>query len=83
MAADAAAAVAAAAAPGPSGQDDRLAWVVDMRRRFSPAVAVCDGGSINQEFFKPKTVLIINEKKWGEAERELLLTWVEATGPEG
>jgi len=34
----------------------RLAWVREMRAQLSPPGMLADDGSINQEFFKPKTV---------------------------
>ena len=45
-----------------------------MRRKFSPEGMLHEDGSINQDFFKPKRVVIIDDKKkWGNAERDLLL----------
>lgn len=37
-------------------------------------------GSICQDFFKPKQVLVVKEKRWGEAEKELLYAGLEKHG---
>ncbi len=39
-----------------SEASQRLAWVKEMRIKFSPKAMLAEDGSINQEFFKPKTV---------------------------
>jgi len=39
---------------------------------LSPKGAVTEEGGINQEFFKPKKVLYVIDKKWGEAEKAKL-----------
>ena len=45
-----------------------------MRRQFSPAGVCCEDGSMNQDFFKPKRVIIqlTEDKKWGPPERDAL-----------
>lgn len=46
--------------------------MIAMRRQYSPEGMLHADGSINQDFFKPKRVVIIDDKKWGAAERDLL-----------
>ena len=45
-----------------------------MRRKFSPEGMVLQDGSIDQDFFKPKKVIIqlTEDKKWGAAEKDAL-----------
>uniref|UniRef100_A0A7S0UMB0 Myb-like domain-containing protein n=1 Tax=Polytomella parva TaxID=51329 RepID=A0A7S0UMB0_9CHLO len=67
--------------PTPIGvSDERWNYVVEMRRNFSPAGVSNDDGSINQEFFKPQRVILVQEKKWGEAEREALYKGLQIYG---
>lgn len=58
-------------------------WVIAMRRQFSPAGMLAEDGSINQTFFRPKQVLLVDDKKWGAAEKELLykVSMVERANP--
>lgn len=51
-----------------------IAWVKDMRRQFSPKDLCSEDGEINQDFFKPKRIVIqlTDDKKWGNAERDAL-----------
>lgn len=53
----------------------KIAWGNDMRRQFSPAGVCLEDGSINQDYFKPKKIIIqLNEaKRWGEPEKAALL----------
>lgn len=53
----------------------KIAWGNEMRRQFSPAGVSLEDGSINQDFFKPKKIIIqLNEaKRWGEQEKAALL----------
>lgn len=37
---------------------ERLAWVKNMRRQFSPKEMLTDDGEINQEYFKPTQVFL-------------------------
>eukprot|EP00877_Chromochloris_zofingiensis_P005773 jgi/Chrzof1/15197/Cz09g31090.t1 len=53
---------------------------MDMRRVFSPPGMLCSAGSINQEFFRPKKVITVTDKKWGNAEREQLYLGLEKHG---
>ena len=48
------------AAPRPAQEQlaDRLEWVSQMRALFSPAGVQNADGTINQEFFKPKQIVI-------------------------
>lgn len=62
----------------------RVTWGNDMRRRFSPSGVCNEDGSLRQEFFKPKRIIIqLNDpqkKKWGEEERDALLAGIEKHG---
>ncbi|KAK9838137.1 hypothetical protein WJX81_003339 [Elliptochloris bilobata] len=53
---------------------------MEMRAKFSPQRMLAEDGSINQEFFKPKTLVIVEDKKWGDAERDLLYKGIEKYG---
>lgn len=77
------------AGPGPAslsqaacGTSDaaRRAYVMEMRRIFSPAGMLHADGSIDQGFFKPKRVVLINDRKWGDAERDALYRGLEHHG---
>lgn len=59
---------------------ERLAYVQDMRSRFSPPAMLALDGSIRQEFFKPEKVVILDDKKWGPAEKDLLYKGLEKYG---
>lgn len=59
---------------------ERLQWVHDMRAAFSPAAMLTDDGDIRQEFFKPKKVVLVDDKKWGNVERDLLYEALEKHG---
>ena len=37
-------------------ESERLDWVKNMRRQFSPKEMLTDDGEINQEYFKPTQV---------------------------
>lgn len=67
-----------AAACAPSAE--RLAYAAEMRRLFSPAGMVDEAGAIRQDYFKPKRVVLINDRKWGEAERDALYRGLELHG---
>ena len=67
-------------APAQSVEDARHAWMLEMRRTFSPPGMLNEDGSINQEFFKPKRVIVVQDRKWGDAERELLYKGLERFG---
>lgn len=66
--------------PSTSAPADRVQWAASMRQRFSPAGMQNPDGSINQDFFKPKRVLLVNERKWGDAERDALYRGLEKHG---
>lgn len=59
---------------------ERLQWVHDMRSAFSPAAMLTDEGSINQEFFKPTKVVMVDDKKWDNNQRDLLYQALEKHG---
>ncbi|KAK9828761.1 hypothetical protein WJX72_001961 [[Myrmecia] bisecta] len=61
-------------------KDARLDWVRSMRRQFSPLEMLNPDGSIHQDFFKPKRVVLVDDKKWGQAERDLLYKGIEKYG---
>ena len=63
--------------PGPSSDAilaEKIAWASSMRQQFSPAGMCNADGSINQDFFKPKKIIIqlTEDKKWGQPERDAL-----------
>lgn len=64
----------------PASGDARLQWVQEMRRHFSPPDMIAEDGSIRQEFFKPKHVMLVDEKRWGPEERDLLYQGLEKHG---
>lgn len=72
--------------PAPSRADAepdavRVEWANQMRLKFSPAGMLHADGAIDQTFFRPKKVVIMNDaKKWGDPERELLYQGLEKHG---
>lgn len=60
--------------------DQRIQWAISMRQKFSPSGMMNEDGSVNQDFFKPKRVVIVNERRWGEAEKEALYKGLEKYG---
>jgi len=60
--------------------DPRVEWANKMRQLVSPAEALNEDGSLNQDFFKPKKVLFVTEKKWGDEQHELLYKGIEEYG---
>eukprot|EP00198_Chlamydomonas_reinhardtii_P010015 XP_001699352.1 predicted protein [Chlamydomonas reinhardtii] len=68
--------------PGSWGMpEDRDNYIVQMRRRYSPAGMLNADGSINQDFFKPRRVVLVADRaKWGDAEREGLYKGLEVHG---
>ncbi|CAL8462744.1 g2277 [Coccomyxa elongata] len=60
--------------------ENRIQWVKDLRRILSPPDMIAEDGSVNQEFFKPKKVVLVDDKKWGSAERDLLYQGLEKYG---
>ncbi|GFR52356.1 hypothetical protein Agub_g14900 [Astrephomene gubernaculifera] len=60
---------------------ERQQYVIDMRRRFSPPSMLSPDGSINQDFFKPKRIVVLQQRsKWGPAQREALYKGLEVHG---
>jgi hypothetical protein len=51
---------------------ERDAYARHMRQLFSPPDMLAPDGGINQEFFRPRMVVTLADRKWGEAERQLL-----------
>eukprot|EP00873_Tetraselmis_striata_P003650 jgi/Tetstr1/423914/TSEL_014537.t1 len=68
----------------PAGQQvsERDAWANKMRRLLSPPGMLAEDGSINQDFFKPKRVIVVDREagKWGEAESALLYQGIQKHG---
>ena len=69
--------MAAEVGPGPSAEDimaEKIAWAAKMRQLLSPEGMCHEDGSINQDFFKPKKIIIqlTEDKKWGQPEKEAL-----------
>ncbi len=58
----------------------RRAWVVRMRRAFSPPAMLQSDGSIDQNFFRPKQVVVVHDKRWGDTERDLLIRGIAEHG---
>lgn len=58
----------------------RIDYAVHMRKLFSPSAMLHADGSINQEFFRPKKVLTLTDRKWGANEREQLYKGLETYG---
>jgi hypothetical protein len=63
-----------------TADQERVQYAVDMRQLFSPPGMILPDGSINQEFFKPKKVITVNERRWGDAERNGLYKGLEKHG---
>jgi len=59
---------------------EKIEWSKMMRQQFSPEGMCNEDGSINQNFFKPKKIIIqlTEDKKWGEPEKEALLKVMSA-----
>lgn len=70
----------AAEVVGGGAEDPRVAWANALRLKVSPPKAVDAAGALVQEFFKPTKVVLVQQKKWGEAERAALLTGLEKHG---
>ena len=52
-----------------------------MRRLLSPpAMLRAADGAIDQEFFRPKKVVTLEERRWGDAERDALHRGLEKHG---
>ena len=60
--------------PPPPSMEERLAWVQGMRAQFSPQGMCLPSGEIDQDFFKPKNIVIRlkEDEKWGAPQREAL-----------
>ncbi|PSC74381.1 hypothetical protein C2E20_2190 [Micractinium conductrix] len=61
---------------------ERRAWVHHMRAAFSPEGMCRPDGEIDQDFFKPKNIIIRlkEDEKWGAAQREALYRGLERFG---
>lgn len=56
----------------PCHKKERVAWAAAMRTKLSPQDMLNEDGAINQEFFKPKKVVLKVDRKWGDMERDKL-----------
>lgn len=63
-----------------NNEADKIEWTKLMRAKFSPQGMLNGDLTINQDFFKPTKVVIVSEKKWGDAERDLLYKGLEKYG---
>ena len=54
---------------------EKIVWGNEMRKKFSPKGMCEEDGSVRQDFFKPKRIIIqlTEGKRWGEAEKVALL----------
>lgn len=59
---------------------DRVARAIALRRALSPQDLLNEDGSIDQSFFRPKSVVVVEDKKWGPAEQDALLTGLATHG---
>ncbi|EFN55627.1 hypothetical protein CHLNCDRAFT_133791 [Chlorella variabilis] len=61
---------------------DRLEWVKQMRSAFSPEGMCKADGEVDQDFFKPKNIIIRlkDDEKWGAAQKEALYKGLERYG---
>ena len=62
------------AAPADGSMQERLEWVKQMRGQFSPEGMCGADGEIDQDFFKPKNIIIRlkDDEKWGPPQKEAL-----------
>ncbi|KAF8061984.1 hypothetical protein HT031_004244 [Scenedesmus sp. PABB004] len=60
--------------------EDRVERARRLRRLFSPPAMLSPDGGIDQEFFRPRAVVTLAERKWGEPERAALLAGLERHG---
>lgn len=66
--------------PQQQPDQERIEYATQMRQLFSPPGMLHQDGSIIQEFFRPKKVVTLADKKWGDAEREQLYKGLEKYG---
>jgi hypothetical protein len=64
-------------AAGPASET-REQWANRLRLLLSPKDSINADGSVKQEFYKPKKIVFVVDKKWGEAEK---LKLYEASPP--
>lgn len=57
-----------AMAAGPASET-REQWANRLRLLLSPKDSINADGSVKQEFYKPKKIVFVVDKKWGEAEK--------------
>ena len=68
--------------PLPDHKKQKDEWAARMRQIFSPPRMLNDDGTVKQDFFKPKKVIIQVERRWGDADREKLLEVNTNTTPD-
>lgn len=66
--------------PPQESNQARVDYAIHMRKLFSPPGMLNADGSINQEFFRPRKVLTLTDRKWGEQEREQLYKGLDKHG---
>lgn len=71
---------ALAVAPLPDHKKQRKEWAARMRQILSPPGMLNEEGTIKQDFFKPKKVVIHVSRKWGDVEKEKLLEGLKSFG---
>jgi len=71
-----------AAQQGPfTSQEERECWLRDVRRALCPPQMLLEpSGDINQNFFRPDAILVLNHPKWGAAEEARLCQGIAQHG---
>eukprot|EP00803_Ostreobium_quekettii_P011397 evm.model.scf_473.1 EVM.evm.TU.scf_473.1 scf_473:766-1555(+) len=62
------------------GVDNRIAWAAQMRLKFSPPAILKPDGTIDQGFFKPEKVIVLEERLWGDSEQDKLFEGIRRFG---
>ncbi len=65
--------VAAHFLPLPDHKKQKTEWAARLRQVLSPPDMLNDDGTIKQDYFKPRKVVIQQDRRWGDAEKEKLL----------
>ena len=71
---------AALSLPLPCHKTQRKEWAARLRKILSPPGMLNEDCTIKQDFFKPKKVVIQQDRRWGDAEKEKLLEGLEKYG---
>jgi len=75
--------VAAHFLPLPDHKKQKTEWAARLRQILSPPDMLNEDGTIKQDYFKPKKVVIQTDRRWGDAEKEKLLEGLEKFGVGG